>query len=112
MQDWLEWTWESNGPSASFWDLRIGDPGRTRLFDQAVYVRGGMAVQALRHRIGETDFRRLLRTWVTDRRHGNGSVQDFVALAETVSGEDLGGFFDAWLFSPDRPAWTAENGLA
>jgi aminopeptidase N len=112
MQDWLEWTWESNGPSASFWDLRIGDPGRTRLFDQAVYVRGGMAVQALRHRIGETDFRRLLRTWVTDRRHGNGSVQDFVALAETVSGEDLGGFFDAWLFSPDRPARTAENGLA
>ena len=45
------------------WQVRIGDPGPRNLFDFAVYERGAMAVQALRHRIGNADFRRLLRTW-------------------------------------------------
>ena len=35
----------------------------------------------------------------------------FRALAAEVSGEDLQGFFDAWLSSPTRPDATAANGL-
>ena len=70
-----------------------------------------MATQALRHRIGAEAFDTLLRRWVTERRNGTGSTEDFAALAESVSGQDLTGFFDAWLRSPDRPAATAENGL-
>ena len=111
-QDWLLASWESRHAGASFWDLPIADPGRTRLFDEAVYVRGAMTVQALRHRIGAEDFGTLLRRWVTERRHGNGSTEDFTALAAAVSGQDLTGFFDAWLRAPDRPARTGENGLA
>jgi aminopeptidase N len=38
-------------------------------------------------------------------------VADFEALAAQVSGEDLGGFFAAWLREPRRPERTADNGL-
>ena len=76
-----------------------------------MYARGAMAVQALRHRIGDPAFWTLLRTWVSERRYGNGSVADFEALAGSVSGQDLTSFFAAWLHAPVRPARTADNGL-
>ena len=70
-----------------------------------------MTLQALRHRIGETEFWTILRTWAADREGGNGTTEEFQALAEQVSGEDLDAFFQAWLFDGARPARTAANGL-
>lgn len=108
-QDWLLTSWQSNPAGSHLWKLRIGDPGANRLFDNSVYERGAMTVQALRHRIGDADFRALLDAWLSDREHG--STSDFIALAEQVSGEDLEDFFTAWLSTPARPARTADNGL-
>jgi aminopeptidase N len=108
---WLAGTWGTYPAASDFWDLPIGAPGPNRLFDEEVYIRGAMAVEALRQRIGQTDLITLLRRWVSEKRSGNGSIAEFVALAEDVSGEDLAGFFQAWLFEPTRPAKTAENGL-
>jgi aminopeptidase N len=70
-----------------------------------------MVLAALRNRIGGTDLLRVLRTWVREHRDGNASVAQFETLAETVSGEQLGGFFDAWLRSGAPPAGTSDNGL-
>ena len=39
------------------------------------------------------------------------SIPEFEALAESVSGRDLDGFFDAWLHQPTPPAKTAANGF-
>jgi aminopeptidase N len=111
MQTWLTDTYESYPASSELWNLSIDDPGPARLFDPAVYARGAMAVQALRHRIGDAAFWTLLRSWVSERRYGNGSVADFEALSAAVSGQDLASFFHAWLHEPVRPARTAENGL-
>jgi len=111
MQGWLQDTYNGTATDDTFWQIAIGDPGPDHLFAGAVYTRGSMAVQALRHRIGETAFWTLLRTWVEQRRYGNGSVADFTALATSVSGQDLTGFFDAWLTAPRPPARTADNGL-
>jgi aminopeptidase N len=94
-----------------FWNVKIGSPGRNRIFDDAVYVRGGMTLQALRHRIGRADFDRLMRTWVRRQGGGNATVGQFQRLAGQVSGERLGGFFHAWLHSGRKPARTAANGL-
>ena len=110
-QAWLEGLYDDNPDGSSFWGLDVADPGPDRLFDRQVYLRGGMALQALRHRVGEHAFWSLLRAWVHDRRGGNGSTEDFVALAERVTGEDLSGFFQAWLRAPARPARTSANGL-
>jgi aminopeptidase N len=111
MQDWLVDTYQAFSSEKGPWTLSIDDPGPTRLFDGAVYLRGSMAVQALRHRIGDVAFWTLLRTWLSQRAHGNGSVADFEALATSVSGQDLTAFFDAWLSARVAPAQTADNGL-
>ena len=111
MQAWLTDTYDSFPASSTLWALSIDDPGPARLFDAAVYTRGAMAVQALRHRIGDTAFWTLLQTWVADRKYGNGSVSDFEGLANAVSGQDLASFFDAWLHERVRPAESSENGL-
>jgi aminopeptidase N len=93
------------------WALPIGDPGPHRLFREEVYDRGAMTVQALRNVLGDEDFGELLRQWVTVHRHGNASIADFQALAESVSGKDLGGFFQVWLYAGTAPDKTPENGL-
>jgi aminopeptidase N len=110
-QQWLGEWYDALAGDASFWDLEVADPGPEHMFDWAVYQRGGMALQALRHRIGNDDFWRLLRRWVTSNRGGNGSTEQFRAMAEQVSGESLDGFFDAWITARTRPARTAANGL-
>src|SRR3712207_9362685 len=65
-----------------------GDPGSAGVLDSPVYIRGGMALQALRTQVGDEDFFAALRTWATQRRGGNGTVQEFLTVVEQVSGED------------------------
>ncbi len=49
-----------------------------------------MTLQALRHRIGEDAFWTLLRTWVgSSARTATAPSEEFEALAEQVSGQDL-----------------------
>ncbi|WP_110238818.1 M1 family metallopeptidase [Nocardioides gilvus] len=109
---WLDQEWGSYGPGHPMWRIRIGDPGPSRLFADAVYVRGGMTMQALRNRIGERDFWTLLRTWLAEHRNSTATGRAFEKMAASVSGQDLDSFFDAWLRTPRRPARTADNGLA
>lgn len=108
---WLGQEYDAYAPQDSFWRLTIGDPGPDHLFDWAVYHRGAMTMQALRQRIGEADFWTLLRTWIRRHDGSHASSAQFEALAEEVSGEELDGFFEAWLRTPARPARTADNGL-
>ncbi|MEZ5091382.1 M1 family metallopeptidase [Nocardioides sp.] len=89
--------------NAAFWTIRVDDPGPDDVFDWAVYDRGAMAVQALRNRIGATAHTKLLRKWARVKKYGNGSVAEFEAMAEQVSGKDLTDFFDAWLHQTTRP---------
>ena len=95
----------------AFWRLRIANPGPSRMFNQPVYDRGAMTLQALRHRIGTTAFLTVLRRWVEQNAYAGATTAEFEALAETVSGQDLDGFFDRWLRTGSKPARTAANGL-
>jgi aminopeptidase N len=125
MAEWL-YTEDHGGPSAQetfdgtygnvpaddpFWDVVIGDPGAANLFHRAVYDRGAMTLQALRNRVGDATFRRILRDWVRQHHFGDASVADFVALSEHDSGMDLENFFRAWLYTGSKPAATSENGI-
>ena len=106
---WLHQTYADE--NASFWRLPVADPGAAHLFDWPVYARGGMALAALRRRIGDDHFARLLKTWTSSHRHGHGATAQFEALASSISGQDLASFFDAWLVQPVKPADTVANGL-
>jgi aminopeptidase N len=108
---WLMDEYDQRKNSGTFWNLPIDDPGADDIFSFAVYQRGGMALAALRRVIGNSDFNRLLRRWVADHRHGNATTDDFTALAEQVSGEQLDAFFEAWLRADEPPEQTADNGL-
>ena len=103
--------WADHADDRSFWDVPIGDPGAHGESHLAVLDRGAMALQALRTRIGGPAFFSVLRQWTAAHRYGNASIDDFVALAEQESGEDLGSFFDAWLYAPERPSATRANGF-
>jgi aminopeptidase N len=88
----------------SFWRVPPGAPGAAGLLDMAVYTRGAMALQALRAAVGDQNFFAVLRAWATERSGTNGSVQDFLAVAERVSGKQVDEVAQAWLFAPTRPS--------
>jgi aminopeptidase N len=84
---------------------RTGDPGPTALFSHPiVYERGALTLHALRLTIGDEAFFTILRSWTARFHNGNATTEDFIALAEEISREQLDDFFDAWLFSPALPA--------
>jgi len=90
-------------PDARFWQVPPGDPGAAALLDRAVYVRGAMALHAIRVAVGDEAFFDVLPGWAAQRRGGNGTVQDFLGAVERRSGVDLDALADAWLFRPGRP---------
>jgi aminopeptidase N len=90
-----------------FWQVVIGDPGPEFLFDNAVYLRGAMAVHELRLEVGDRDFFRILHAWTTRRAGGNGTIPQFIRLAERISGEQLDDLFQTWLFTGSKPALEA-----
>ncbi|GAA3938401.1 M1 family metallopeptidase [Actinomadura viridis] len=90
-------------PGNPYWSVVIADPGSERMFNQRVYTGGAMVLQFLRERIGDETFFRLLRTWAADHRYGNVTTEQFTALAERISGQDLAGFFQTWIYSPGKP---------
>jgi len=84
----------------------IGDPGPDHLFDKLVYDRGALTLHALRLKVGDNAFFSILRNYYERYRNGNATTADFVSVAEEESGQDLGGLFQAWLYSfplPDIP---------
>ena len=107
---WLERRTSSTTPTPRFRKLEIADPGASRIFANAIYYRGGMAFQALRNRIGEEDYCRPAARVRSTYEGGNATTEDFEAMAEDVSGQDLDGFFDAWIRDTDKPDHTEANG--
>lgn len=119
---YAEWRWAEHrgGPTAAaqfrsaytarpalddFWEVAPAAlPSADQLYHEAVYLRGAMALHALRERVGDRDFAALTRAWATRYRHGTVTTATFERLAEDVSGMALGAFFDDWLREPDRPA--------
>jgi hypothetical protein len=86
-----------------FWQTIIGDPGPDLLFDFAVYARGAMTLHQLRLAVGDDDFFKILRRWAQKNEGGNVTTDEFIALAERISGQQLDELFETWLFTPGKP---------
>jgi aminopeptidase N len=86
------------------WAPPPGRPGDAKyLFAQSVYLRGGMALEALREKVGTPTFFDILQTWTAQNRYGTAKTNQFIALAESISGKDLGPLFQRWLFKRGNP---------
>ncbi|KIU04021.1 M1 family metallopeptidase [Frigoribacterium sp. MEB024] len=109
---YAEWIWSeaSGGPSAASLaaraharlleapqDIVVGDPGPDLMFDDRVYKRGALAVQALRSAVGDDAFFDVMRAWTAEYRHHVATSADFVALATRVSGHPVGPLLRPWL---------------
>jgi len=81
----------------------IGDPSAENLFHGAVYLRGALTLHALRQRVGDEVFFEMIRTHFQRFKDSNATVEDFIALASEVSGEDLTDLFDVWLYQKVVP---------
>ena len=100
----------ANAPP-EFWETTIGDPGAdvAALFDIAVYYRGAMTLQALRQTVGDDVFFDIVEEWVSSRAGDTVTTDEFIELAEKESGMQLDDLFEAWLFTPEKPAGLPET---
>jgi aminopeptidase N len=80
-----------------------GVPPKNDLFNDGVYLWGGLTLHALRLEVGDEAFFETLKTYFALYKNGNATTDDFIAVAEKVSGKELDEFFDAWLYSETVP---------
>lgn len=123
------WFEEADGPEAYFARMRALDPfappqgsgfrgtvwDPAPLYGTTPYNMGAWILHMLRWVVGDDAFREILPTYVTEREvDGNTSTEEFVAVCEDVSGMELDGFFDQWLYAEGRPnyamRWSASPG--
>ncbi|MEV0676551.1 M1 family metallopeptidase [Actinosynnema sp. NPDC050436] len=103
-QENAQYTYDLYPADSPFWQVLPGDPGVDHQFDGAVYDRGALAVHALRVEVGDDAFFKILKRWTQAKRYGDATIEEFIALAERVSGEQLDELFRTWLFTKGKPA--------
>jgi aminopeptidase N len=103
-QEIFDYLYATYPDDAAVWTTAPADPGVPELFGDAVYDRGAMTLHQLRLAVGDADFFEILQTWTAQHKYGNATTEEFTALAEKISGKDLDALFQAWLYTPSKPA--------
>ena len=111
-----EWLWEArNDPAvlariaksnqSGFFDspASVGEPLPDGLYSIESYTGGALVFEALRLEVGHDTFLRILKTYAERYRYGIAGTDEFMALSEEISGQDLTAFFDQWLFGSRLP---------
>jgi aminopeptidase N len=84
----------------------IGQPKPDDLYNHdVVYTGGALVYHALRLRVGDEKFFKILQTYTERYRYANASTDDFIALSEKISGQKLQSFFDSWLYKTELPGF-------
>ncbi|OLR91975.1 M1 family metallopeptidase [Actinokineospora bangkokensis] len=99
-----QYTYDSIPADDPFWQVLPADPGADNQFDGAVYDRGALTLHALRKAVGDDAFFATLQQWQKQRAGSTGRIAQFIALAEKVSGKQLDGLFQTWLYTKGKPA--------
>ncbi|MPY97545.1 MAG: M1 family peptidase [Actinophytocola sp.] len=92
----------ANPPDSQFWANKLHKMGVGKEFD-GMYDKSKLAMHALRRKVGDQVFDRVLKEWPEAHRHGNASWPEFERFVSERTDEDLGEFFDAWFRGDERP---------
>lgn len=84
----------------------VADPGAESLFSQNVYNRGAVALHQLRKTVGDEAFFSSLKAYTAAYKDKNATTDDFVAIVNQTTGQDMTEFFDRWVKNSELPAWT------
>jgi aminopeptidase N len=101
--DLAQYVYDSNGPDSPLWKFEPADPGAANQFDDAVYDRGALTLQALRTTVGDDAFFKILQAWQVQHAGKSGVIPQFIALAEQISGKPLDALFHMWLYTTGKP---------
>ncbi len=66
-----------------------------------VYGKGAMFFRELRELLGEELFLEVLRSYYRDRQYKLATPDDFLRVAEGVSGRELDDFYEQWILEPE-----------
>ena len=116
---WLERRPGSSGLPAlhsAMADRRFSDLSNTVYVDDAsdmnrifsyetTYLKGGWVLHMLRHTVGDATFFDILAAYRAQYQGSAATTEDFFAVASSVSGRDLSGFRDAWIYDNGAPAY-------
>jgi aminopeptidase N len=67
------------------------------------YQKGGLFLQALRIKVGDTIFLQIVRTYFNTYKFANATTNDFKKIVETITKKDFTSFFNQWLYSTTLP---------
>jgi aminopeptidase N len=94
--------------------LQLGPVARPRLeafpqktmapYGATAYQGGSLVLYALQQEVGDANFQKIERAWVTKYRNSTAGTDDYIALASRVAGRDLKPFLTSWLYSDKVPA--------
>ena len=82
----------------------LTDPGPKKMFDDRVYVRGALTLQALRTSVGDPVFFEILQRWTARHRFGHVTTVDFLNVVSEVGGCHAVPLLHDWLFEKKLPA--------
>lgn len=85
-------------------DLEAADQN----FDGITYAKGASVLKQLAATVGREAFRTAARRYFSRHAFGNATLQDFLAVLEEVSGEDMGRWAQAWLQTAGVPELAAD----
>ena len=85
-------------------DVATGAPTLESMFGFESYDGGSVVVHALRLKVGDEAFFKLLGGWIGSNTGTSQTSDAFISLAQDLTGFDLGEFFDAWLYAGRLPA--------
>jgi aminopeptidase N len=96
--------------------LRVPEDDLFSLLNSNSYNKGGQVLHMLRGLLGDESFFRAVREYYQSHVNGTAQTRDLQAVFERVSGQELGWFFDQWIYRPGYPIfrvtqeWIAESG--
>jgi aminopeptidase N len=88
-------------PTSPIVDSTIADI--KTLLSPNVYQKAAWVLHMLRKQIGDEAFFQGVRTYYDTYKFSNALTSDFQAVMEQASGQQLGWFFDQWIFQPLLP---------
>ncbi len=80
---------------------RYRDP--VELFDRHLYQKGALVLHMLRRVLGDDLFWKSIRHYIATHREQNVETDDLRRAVESVTGRNLEGFFDQWVFRAGHP---------
>ena len=94
----------------------VYNPPSGHLFCEIIYEKAAWVIHMLRSIVGDTNFWTILRKYASDFAYANTKTPDFIHVCEQVYGENLGWFFDQWIYGIGYPTyqfgWGYKDGTA